>query len=936
MDDLHKLTENEQETLILHQEPFMKEETKLEETALMQSSAWIKKQGAGGAVDYDVPQETRMTRMAGNIISFAEEFQNEWGKPIKVEANAVVRGVNLLSKKLGGDASTEFTLNSFAYGTEVFGAKKDEYEGEEKRSDTAMDLMDSLTEWFHMTHDKSGNPNMSGLPDTSESMGKLYELAQTAGTYVTTHQKKGIYGFIGKGRTAVAEKVQKMVAKCAQSMLTEEEKNAIYLNDNAQHEVGESDKTIEKTLKKGAKAYLQYRAQIIKMSQGYMPGQEILEKKYNALVLYDREIRLYRDRFPVEADRNSDINEMIKEYEECLVWKTLFAASRHKEEGLTETIENHMEEEGEIESTEKYKNVPKDDKEELSSEQLKGINEIDRWMIRNFQNGGLAGLILPFVKNTDGELVARILSLSKRERLHMYYLVEMERRRDANISDVGISQNYVPSLDGFKNQILATELKFWKRATGAYTYMHKLTDAYHVTMQYRKEVNAITAVERKEQKKGANAPEGGAPDKEEEKILSQLVEFKHALEAYRDDLKAKQNAKSKREKAVAESKVNESRAYCERLAEQLRTDDSGTARDEVYMNKKERKETEVKEVASNYSIFTKLPNLLDKKLLDGAFQTGTEGAVALLGAVTSTITLIGTGAQMSNEERAEKSLQIIQSTYTAVEKGLMLTSKFFEGAKGLTAAADAVHDLAGGVGVVISTGVAVSQLLAADKMRTYGGKAGDYFKQKREKLEKQGKDKLTKQQKRELKYEKNMMKLQQDLTDRQMTKAIYSSVGAGIATVGLMVPGIGQVTQVAGAIISIVGSIHDIIKVGKLQTTLFDNFFNLDALAEKVVARRYKNHMNNAHNQVNEPKERVKAALRSRIAAYAGFSNMKVAAEFISSKFARLIREKLFNKGTDPAEKEAYITFVKALNLRYNEEKGLPDEHTLVRKMSAS
>ncbi|MBQ7677489.1 MAG: hypothetical protein IJT32_04575 [Lachnospiraceae bacterium] len=46
---------------------------------------------------------------------------------------------------------------------------------------------------------------------------------------------------------------------------------------------------------------------------------------------------------------------------------------------------------------------------------------------------------------------------------------------------------------------------------------------------------------------------------------------------------------------------------------------------------------------------------------------------------------------------------------------------------------------------------------------------------------------------------------------------------------------------------------------------------------------------------------------------------MKAAAEYVCSKFARLIREKLFGKDTPPAEKEAYVTLVKALNLRYNE-----------------
>jgi hypothetical protein len=85
---------------------------------------------------------------------------------------------------------------------------------------------------------------------------------------------------------------------------------------------------------------------------------------------------------------------------------------------------------------------------------------------------------------------------------------------------------------------------------------------------------------------------------------------------------------------------------------------------------------------------------------------------------------------------------------------------------------------------------------------------------------------------------------------------------------------------------------------------------------------------------ITTPNERIKEALRKRVAGRAGFHDMKTATEYVCSKFARMIRDKLF-KNNNEDEKEHYIQFVKALNLRYNEEKQLPDEHTLVRKMTA-
>ena len=313
------------------------------------------------------------------------------------------------------------------------------------------------------------------------------------------------------------------------------------------------------------------------------------------------------------------------------------------------------------------------------------------------------------------------------------------------------------------------------------------------------------------------------------------------------------------------------------------------------------------------------------------------GVTNLIGAVTSLVSLCKTGDQMSGAEVSEKTFQITQSLVYVTQNAFNIKNLVETGGAILktTEQLQAQKIMGAGfaaAGAVVSAGITISKAVAVDKMHRHGEKAGEYFKKKREALEKNGKDKLTKEQKRELKYERNMMKLQEDLKHREEIKAAYSCAGTGVAIASIANPLIGF----ANIAVSIVGSIHDGIEVGKLRTKLFDNFFNLDALAEKVTERRYKGKRKGyAHYVVNEPKEKVKEALRFRVAAYAGFCDMKTAAEFVCTKFARLIREKIFNDETDEAERNGYIDFVKAINLRYDKKKGIPDENILVRKLSA-
>ena len=112
-------------------------------------------------------------------------------------------------------------------------------------------------------------------------------------------------------------------------------------------------------------------------------------------------------------------------------------------------------------------------KENISPAQQNGLREIAMWMYRNSGDIGLIELA-----PSQERFVRMILNLPARMKLYMYYLIENKRRHDATMEDMIMSQtDYVPNLELFKDQMIATKWKFWKRVDGSHVYWHKLEEA---------------------------------------------------------------------------------------------------------------------------------------------------------------------------------------------------------------------------------------------------------------------------------------------------------------------------------------------------------------------------------------------------------------------------------------------------------------------------
>ena len=862
------------------------------------------------------PADARMEACKEGFKDFSDEFEREWD--VKDAGVSYAQGM----------IEAKFSISEI--GKLVSG---------KKRSGAAIELKNCILEMKKLT---ANNGNAASAFEQTE---KLFELSMAANMYYDSHKSAYKWTYGGTGRLAIAKKVKKLTKKALLKLLTDEEKKRISSNANVDFRVGESMGTITKDLKAAAKAFRRFMQKIGQDSCAYTAG-ELLERRMQVLRLYERKIKLYREAHKDPETRDSDIRELIRAYEEGLGFEALRSATKmdQKQASLHDMIERHVEEEGEIAHREKIK--AEDSQEGLSEGQLRGINEIDNWLIRNCKNGGVAGIF--GIKNQHADFVSAVLSLSKRERLHMYYLVETGKRKTPGILDVGMSQSvYIPTLSGFKDQMVATKWKWWARIDGDYTYMYKLSEAFQITREYRDELRGLTELE----KHSAEKQKGNAIPSAAEERLQKLQEFKNKLETYLATLRQAIKEKGKKKAMEDLQCIEQARECTEQLKELVKLDvavekaeienaEGADALEEVgaaienagKVVSKPATAQEITNLASKYVFHStwhlKSAGWQKLNLWGGSSSTTVDGVSSLLGMVTGILGLVGSGGLMSKEELSSRVLEVVQSGSDTV-KSVFDVKDLVQTAGSLTADGSAASQMLGYGSVAISAGIAVAKSVAAGKMKYHGKKAGSYFEEKRRQAELSGA--LSKEEKRELKYEKCMMKLQNDLLKRNAKNAAYSWVDTGLATASLFIPGMGFVK--AG--FSMVAKILDNCEVTGIRTRLFDNFFNMDELTAKAMASKDAQRLLKLDEPDSVDSHKFRAALRKRVAACAGFCDVHAAAGQICMKFARLVREKLFDAATPEAERNGYKEFVMSLNLKYDKDKKYPTENTLTKKLSA-
>ena len=218
---------------------------------------------------------------------------------------------------------------------------------------------------------------------------------------------------------------------------------------------------------------------------------------------------------------------------------------------------------------------------------------------------------------------------------------------------------------------------------------------------------------------------------------------------------------------------------------------------------------------------------------------------------------------------------------------------------------------------------------------------------------------------KEARYEKNMIRLSEKLSERKALSGEVTMVSGTMALIGVLIPGVGTVMSLAGLGLILAHKLTDRSIMRSIREETFDEFFNFQEFYDKVKSR-----MDNAGKTIYDP-DNFKDMLRRRLAAAAGYADLISAQMGIATKYAELIYEKLFpsdkpadgdeqnegalhvegdeqnegdlhveidkqdkkvNKAKED-EKKAYIQIVKSFGLSYNEKKKKPAKKLLVRKM---
>lgn len=172
----------------------------------------------------------------------------------------------------------------------------------------------------------------------------------------------------------------------------------------------------------------------------------------------------------------------------------------------------------------------------LSAGQKQGLRDIAKWMYRNTLRQGnkdwIKNLWSKYIKGSDQRVtsfdrhnyVDHIMQKSEREKLLIYYLVENRKTNGKSAitpEDVKASQSYTPDLENFKNRIIATKWKFWKRAFGSEIYWEKLGTAAQLAEE-QKFYLAAYAEQEQDSEENAEKEAEDEIEREDQEIIEEM------------------------------------------------------------------------------------------------------------------------------------------------------------------------------------------------------------------------------------------------------------------------------------------------------------------------------------------------------------------------------------------------------------------------------
>lgn len=267
-------------------------------------------------------------------------------------------------------------------------------------------------------------------------------------------------------------------------------------------EIQKEHKKINKEMAKAANAYMRMRTlRKDDVDGAYTTGADIDRFMHALVELYADTIRSYLEMPSSKRDESIETSLLVDAFYHYKDEKI------EEDDSLKSIVKEKVEMVGgqvEPENIDDKDEEKENNDQGLTDAQKNGLREIAKWMYRNsFRQGRIdwiknIGLsVAQWAKHGNFQSdysytsydkhynVDQIMSKSEREKLLIYYLVENRKTNGTTVQpeDVNASQSYVPNLENFKDRMIATRWKFWKRVQGNEIYWEKLGTAAQLAEQ---------------------------------------------------------------------------------------------------------------------------------------------------------------------------------------------------------------------------------------------------------------------------------------------------------------------------------------------------------------------------------------------------------------------------------------------------------------------
>ncbi len=734
-----------------------------------------------------------------------------------------------------------------------------------------------LDEYLRGIEDTTKEYNADDYDKMVTAILRLYEAASG---YISTHSRKN-------DRYNAAQDIVNSLTKIIDPNANAQDNNIVIKNPTAE-EVTRA-KAAKKPLINLYENYLKFCKELAEN-----PFETPEEKLNRKLSLFNSH-KVYFDDYE-KADHKSvpkEIKELIKERSRLqgeLSFRLKCSKTLHKMKNKDGEFEEKTELEKRNEELDKG----------VTHAQAAKIAEIDRWLLRNYNNGGMVGAFRSKVKKNRSEFIFNLLSLSKRERLFIYYMIETRSRTkpDERGNDMIYSQQrYVPSLSNFKDKMVATKWKFSKRFTGDYIYWDKLDQAMsQMGAQANQEILQENFLEHQGNVKALSADYKSVKTKKNTPVSDALKGTKGEL----GELKTKRDYIKILFDAAEEFKLTEA--------------DNGTL---------------------DLSIFEDPEVKLGRKVASSVIT-------APLGVISTVDYLLTLKKNFKDIDKPEvitavydmilsfaKSTQgILKATNdigTAVKK---LHGKIPEGWKMMGFLnKDFMTQVAPVVGVANLASKAVSAGLLTYRS-TKSTSAHKAIANKITRMHESGTDK-TKEGKEEIEKDTALLSLNRKVIGYKAKKLAMGTVNAGLGVATAIFTGVAFPLSAISAVYATVTTVIEAVMENNLAKWIFDKYFKIDEQYKELVAKF----------KVKRPDEyKLKRKLREKVASQNNCTSVHSAITHVGNDYADYVLKKINDNTLDAAGKQPYIDLIKSYGLKIKKatkpnEKDQPTRSALSRKI---